>query len=264
VPLGRINKSLIDQGPFNLECILHLLYAVGHRTLAAPNPELTTDPHMSLFKATFAAAALALCATTHAGVITIGGAEVTNPDHIVNFDSGFAQSRVTNQFVAQGLTITTLSGNGIAAINNIQCNNSSSGVSGIYLYMGVIAPCSHSSTMLDSASIRFNTDVDLLSWTGFNRANLNGFTIQALNDGDVVSSIVFNLATRFENRVVTFSGATFDELRFTENAGGDFFFALDNLKWNEAAATVAEPGALGLLGLSLAAAGLMARRRKTA
>lgn len=210
-------------------------------------------------RAALAVAALTVCASAHAGLITIGGAGVVNADHVETFEGIAPMNRVTNQFAGNGLVFTTLSGNGIAATNNNQCGNSSQGVTGGYLYMGLQAPCSGSNVQ-DGVSLRFAQDVSELSWTGFHRASGAGFNILALNDGVVVSSLLFGGHNRFENRTVLFSGSTFDELRFTENGTSSAFFALDNMRWTDAA-EVPEPGMLALVGLGLLGAAY--RRRKS-
>jgi hypothetical protein len=206
-------------------------------------------------------AATSLCTTAaQAGTITIGATGVAAPAHTENFNIGALGNNVSTQFAANGLTMTTLSGAGVALVSNATCNNSSQGVDGQYLYMGVTTPCNYSSGMIDAVSIKFNGLVSELSWTGFSRANNDGFTISALLAGAVVSSIDFNAANQFENQTVLFTGSTFDELRFVEKGPGEYFFALDNMAWN-AAAAVPEPASFALfgLGLALVAAG---RRRK--
>jgi hypothetical protein len=191
-----------------------------------------------------------------AGLITIGGGSITGPDRFEDFTYGTSIAGVSNEFSNNGLSFVTLSGAGISLIENSTCGNS--GVSGEYLYMGVIPLCNGNSTQ-DSVSIQFDTDVTDLSWTGFSRANGAGFNIEALMDGVVVSSLVFDGSNTFENSTVLLSGSTFDEIRFSENSTSGVFFALDNMSWNTT--QVPEPVTLVLFGFGLAGIGLLRKRK---
>lgn len=205
-------------------------------------------------------ALVALGSAANAGTITIGGPAVTGSDRFEDFDIGVSVAGVTNQFAGNGLTFTTLSGAGISLIRDSSCSNSGgSGVSGEYLYMGVIPECSGNNTE-DGVSIQFDTTVTDLSWTGFNVASATGFNVDALLDGIVVSSTVFNNTNVFYNDTtsVRFSGSDFNEIQFRENGNGTFF-AVDNMAWNITA--VPAPAPLALFGLGLLVLGI--RRKYT-
>ena len=195
----------------------------------------------------------------NAGLITIGGAELVDPDRFENFDGVSPVTGVSNEFAGNGLNFVTLSGAGIQLTNDTGCFNL--GVSGGYLYQGITGGCSYS-LLQDSVSMQFDTDVSELSWTGFNRAAVLGFNIEALLNGTVVSSLIFDVSNTFEEGTVLFTGSVFNEIRFSERVDGQQqFFALDNMKWNIAdVADVSEPSSLVLLVLGLL--GIAARRKQ--
>lgn len=79
--------------------------------------KIAAGARMALAYAAPLLAASAVSLSAHAGLITVGGAQVAAPDHTENFDGG-ALRTVTNQFVGNGLTFTTLSGAGASLVSN--------------------------------------------------------------------------------------------------------------------------------------------------
>lgn len=209
----------------------------------------------------FAAVAVsALCAiaatAAQAGTISIGSVGVNTPAHTENFDAG-ALGTAAKQFAAYGLVFKTLSGIGASLVKNSDCSNEGHGVSGQYVYVGVTAPCNPNGST-DALSLTFTNVVSELSWTGFSRASSTGYTVSALLNNVVVSSVLFNNNNSFENKTVLIKGGNFNELRFVENGNSGNYFAIDNMAWNTA--NVPEPGSIALLGLGLAL--FAAHRRK--
>ena len=199
----------------------------------------------------------ALLSPAMAGTITIGNTAVAAPDHFADFEGPAIANQITNQFAASGLTFTPISGTGIALINNDSCNNAGQGVTGNYLYMGVSAPCYYSYAT-DAVSIKFNSNVSELSWTGFSYGD--SYTISALLDGTVVSSLILNSSNQFVDQTVLFTGSVFNELRFVESDSNNLF-AIDNMSWKSAAA-VPLPGSVALLGIGMLGMAAARRRRK--
>lgn len=219
-------------------------------------------------KALLASAMVAASMSAHAGVITIGGPGVTDATHTENFEGGTAGSNITGSFGTTGLTFTTLGTNGIALVNNNICNNMSGGMSGKYLSMGMRYPCS-ADTTLNSVSIMFGADVSELSWMGFNRTIGNGFTVQALLDGQMVSQTDFTSFNKFDKQTVHFTGSKFDEIRFTEAAVHQGFFGIDNMAWKLASVDtpppqgeVPLPGTFALFGIGMMGMGFMRKKSK--
>lgn len=223
-------------------------------------------------KAMFASALFAMAALSQAqaGVITIGDTKLTNTTNFQNFDVGTVGSNITNQFAASGLTFVTNATAGMTLTSSTVCNNPNAGVSNQYLFMGVNYPCSPSTTMKNGVSILFDKDVAELSWDGFNRANgSNGYLIEALLDGVVVSSTNFNSRNRFDGKSVMITGSVFDELRFTENGNYQGYFAIDNMAWNTVAVggdtgEVPLPGTIPLLAIGMVGFGFMRKKQKSA
>jgi hypothetical protein len=226
------------------------------------------------FKALLATALIAASFSAQAGVImTLNGQAVTDPTHTENFEGGTTGNNITDQFSANGLTFETLGTAGIALTSNNVCNNMSGGMSGKYLSMGLRFPCTGNLTY-NAVSMMFDKDITELSWIGLNRTIANGFTVQVLHDGQVVSDaspmFQFNSSNQFNNQIVYFSGGVFDEIRFLENANYQGFFGIDNMAWKVAAdvvipppvSDVPEPSIALLFGLGMV--GMIVMRKKKA
>jgi len=198
-----------------------------------------------------------------AGAITVGTTSVSAPSVVENFDGPTPVDSVSDQFTRSGLMFQTLSGTGAGLIDNDQCNNRIGGMSGTYVYVGVVTPCDPS-IGLDGVSIKFASAVSELSWTGFTSYSSEAgfFTLTALNNGIAVSSAVFNRSNSFYNKTVLLTGSVFDELRIVEGAAGYQFMAIDNMAWKVAAVPL--PGSLPLLAIGLLGLGAIRRKvRKT-
>lgn len=224
-------------------------------------------------KALLASTIIATSFSAQAGVVlTRGGQGVTDPSNTENFEGGTTGNNITNQFSANGLTFATLGTAGIALTSNNVCNNMSGGMSGKYLSMGMRFPCS-ADTTYNAVSMMFDKDLTDLSWMSFNRTIANGFTIQVLHDGQVVSDgsgmFQFNASNRFDKQIVNFSGGLFDEIRFLENANHQAFFGIDNMAWKVAAVVVEpppsdvpEPSIALLFGAGMMGLGFMRKKQK--
>jgi len=187
----------------------------------------------------FISVAIAICSfSAQAGVIKMDyGNAVTNPSHTENFDGGTAANNITNQFSADGVTFKTLGDAGISLISSTVCNNSSSGMSGKYLVMGMRTPCT-GNTAYNAVSMMFDGDVEALSWTGFNRTIGNGFKVEFWNDGKLIDSAAdsyfMSSNNKFDKKTVLVSGGVFDEIHFIEASGWQGYFGIDNMAWKMA------------------------------
>jgi hypothetical protein len=224
------------------------------------------------FKALLATALIAASLSAQAGVITMTRGEgVSDPSHTENFEGGTTGNNITDQFSANGLTFETLGAAGMTLTNNNVCSNS--GMSGKYLSFGQRFPCNINSAY-NSASLMFNGIVNEVSWTGFNRAIGNGFIIQFLNNGQGVGDVMFTQSGeigRFDNQILRFSGAAFDQIIFSENGTGQQgFFGIDNMAWKMAPAVVnppisdvPEPSIALLFGMGMVGMGFMRKKKAT-
>lgn len=219
-------------------------------------------------KALLATALVAGSISAHAGVITVGGLGVTDATHTENFEGGTVGRNISGSFGTKGLTFTTVGTAGISLTNTGVCNNMSGGMSGKYLAMGLNYPCGGDATNLNSVSIMFGADLSELSWMGFNRTFGDGFTIQALLDGTVVSQTSFAFANGFDKKIVHFAGSRFDEIRLTEATVWQGFFGIDNMAWKLAPAVVTppsdvpEPSIALLFGIGMMGLGFMSKKQK--
>lgn len=220
-------------------------------------------------KALLASAIVAASMSAHAGVITVGGPGVADATHTENFEGGTVGRNISGSFGTKGLTFTTLGTAGISLTNTGVCNYMSGGMSGKYLGVGLHYPCSSDAANLNSVSIMFGADLSELSWIGFNRTLGDGFSIQALLDGTVVSQTAFAFANRFDKQTVHFSGSRFDEIRLTEATVWQGFFGIDNMAWKLAPAVVTpppsdipEPSIALLFGIGMMGMGFMRKKYK--
>lgn len=213
-----------------------------------------------LFKSVTALAALSFVSFAHAGFITIQDTGLLYTDKVESFDVGATGNYVSNQFIANGITIETINGRGVGLISNTVCNSESWGVSGQYLSASMHANTCTYSTQPDAFSLIFDQSVTELSWFGFSRAINDGFTITAFLDGIFVSTLTLNRGNQFDNRFVVFSGGIFNKITVIEEGTSNQSFAIDNLAWNVLPAPINEPSTLAVF--LLAALGLFVRSMK--
>lgn len=241
----------------------------------------------------FALAAAALgCATAHgAPVVAFTTSDATVYAQFNGFESAGTLANnalITNQFQAQGLTVTgTLRANGCGTVPSNGWT--SLGMAG-QNYVGNFGPSCITNNTLDSFSLKFASDLNRLALDIESYSGSGSNTIQLLNDGVLVGS--YNLATvnyaglamnssqliggrnfdrhaTLQRGILTLAanGSAFDELRLVESAQdasyGNYVF-FDNLRYDLTPTTpsqVPEPASLLLAGLGLGAAALSRRRR---
>lgn len=210
-----------------------------------------------------AASVLAATAlTAQAGVITIGGQAVTNADRTENFQSLAPGSNVT-AVADSGLSISPGSTQGLSIVNSPNCRNTDRGMSGKYAALGMSHQCLSQPALPNSVFFTFDEAVSELSWTGFSLAAFNGFKVQALRGGVVVSETAFTLDNRFSKQTVLFSGSVFDEIVVMENGAWGGYIGIDNMAWKLAPAEVPLPGTLALMGIGMLGMGYK-RKKKAA
>lgn len=213
-----------------------------------------------------AAALFTASMSAHAGIVHIGTtAGVQNPTHTENFESGAVRTDITNQFSDNGLTFKNIGTNGMVLTSWAVCNNLGGHPTNKYVVLGLKYPC-QVDTALNAVSVSFAEDVSELSWTGFNRTIGNGYTIQALLDGKVVSETSFHANNKFDKEIVHFTGSVFDEIRFTEASVWQGYFGFDDMAWKTATAQqqpseVPLPGTLALLGIGMLGIGMKRKSR---
>lgn len=211
----------------------------------------------------YLSAALAMAVSqADAGLITVGdGPGITGATNFVDFE-GATTPDVGTDFSDGGLSVSTLMGSGAALFNNSECSNFGAGVTGNYLYIGAVADgrgrCVDADTT-DGIALIFDAAVEELSWSGFGRT-ASVVTVEALLDGAVVSATVFENSTSFMDKTVTFSGATFNEIRLQEANAVASFVGIDDIAWRVVA--VPAPGTLPLIAVGVLGASAVRRRRQ--
>lgn len=210
----------------------------------------------------FAAALMAASFAASAGVI-LSNTGLTEYDRTENFDTGTSTSNISGDFGTSGLHLSTLGGGGLSLIanNSTSCNFTSRGMNGNFLGMGLRSPCVIDATVNNYASMQFGGDVSELSWFGFsfaNGRNGDGIAVEAYRKGLAVDDmqILFNQNNRFNGLYVTFSGAVFDELRFSETDAARGYIGIDEMAWkfvavDTATEQVPEPGSILLMGVGV-------------
>lgn len=213
--------------------------------------------------AAFAGVILTVSSMANATVITVGGSEVVNPDHVFGFEKDSLANGtwepLTNQFASQGLTVVNNSG--YANLSKGSClppnfNETDSG----YLMIGVSSSCSVSSTQ-DDVTFNFSNFVSAMSFDLYTHNIFHQFEIFLYNDVTQVGYQQFD-GTNTTTKVFSVTGAVFDSFQIREFGSNSEWLWLDQLavKYEPSVESVPEPSTLAVFALGIL--GLASRRFK--
>lgn len=172
---------------------------------------------------------------------------------VINFDDLASGTILTNQYSGSGVTCSALEdGNAVGSIVQAFTNHTPA---------NVWSNCfgSFCSNRADELRIDFASPVSALQWYTDTAGGLQP-TFQAYDENDVLLESVVPTATSEGTFALTsFASSGIAYVRMFQPAE-DWAYLIDTLSFDSGA--VPEPGTLVLAGLSLAALGAAARRRK--
>ena len=172
--------------------------------------------------------------TSKAVPIIIGGPTISNVDLTFNFEENFDKGiELSNQYASSGLGFQTLQGAGFRYWTANFCNNTANGISGGYVYLGVIGSngvntgCIRDNSSTSIADLVFDRPLEALSFEGFSSPNGSSIVISRLLRGQVVASDQL-APNSILNTSFSFTDVEFDTLRFAASVNGGIL-AIDNL-----------------------------------
>lgn len=198
----------------------------------------------------------------NAGVISISDSGLIGTDNNEHFNSGRLGTNVSTEFISSGLTFQTLSGFGVTHTSVSNCNNSTRGMVGGYLYAGLSGLCNSAINTVESFSINFAKDVSELSWKGFHLSSAgttSGYKIEVFDKNSLLSQLVLDQTNNFDNRFINITGSNFNKITITQMANHTGWLGMDNFAWNDST-DIPEPSTLAIFALGMI--GLTSRRFK--